>query len=97
MIVVAFRVHNVVRFNHENLSFFLGEDAFCGEIIIPKGLRGSQLSFKFTIHIYEKGGVKMKKKYIKPRIENLGDLLGSACNSCYPTGSGNCCSPRGTS
>ena len=25
---------------------------FCGETIIPKGLRGSQLSFKFTIRIY---------------------------------------------
>ena len=33
----------------ENLSFLLGVNAFYGETIIPKGTRGSQLSFKFTI------------------------------------------------
>ena len=33
---------------------------FCGETIIPKGLRGSQLSFKFTI----RGGVFGGKRFI---------------------------------
>ena len=40
----------------ENLSFLLGVDVFCGETIIPKGTRGSQLSFKFTIRLYSRGG-----------------------------------------
>ena len=35
----------------ENLSFLLGVNAFYGETIIPKGTRGSQLSFKFTIRL----------------------------------------------
>ena len=43
----------------ENLSFLLGVDAFCGETIIPKGTRGSQLSFKFTIRYKEWGGINM--------------------------------------
>ena len=40
----------------ENLSFLLGVDVFCGETIIPKGTRGSRLSFKFTIRLYSRGG-----------------------------------------
>jgi len=40
----------------ENLSFLLGVLVFCGETIIPKGTRGSQLSFKFTIRKELKGG-----------------------------------------
>lgn len=43
----------------ENLSFLLGVDVFCGETIIPKGTRGSQLSFKFTIRSLVKGGAVM--------------------------------------
>ena len=39
----------------ENLSFLLGVVVFCGETIIPKGTRGSQLSFKFTIRCNQKG------------------------------------------
>ena len=35
---------------------------FCGETIIPKGLRGSQLSFKFTIRRLFSGERNMKKK-----------------------------------
>lgn len=38
---------------------------FCGETIIPKGLRGSQLSFKFTIREYEKGDILNGKNYCK--------------------------------
>lgn len=34
---------------NENLSYFLGENAFCGDTVTPKGLRGSQFIFKFTI------------------------------------------------
>ena len=45
----------------ENLSFLLGVLVFCGETIIPKGTRGSQLSFKFTIRNNYLGGKKMKK------------------------------------
>lgn len=45
----------------ENLSFLLGVLVFCGETIIPKGTRGSQLSFKFTIRNNNLGGKKMKK------------------------------------
>ena len=45
----------------ENLSFLLGVDVFCGETIIPKGMRGSQLSFKFTIRLYRRGENTMKK------------------------------------
>ena len=44
----------------ENLSFLLGVLVFCGETIIPKGTRGSQLSFKFTIRYFRKGGKCMK-------------------------------------
>ena len=40
----------------ENLSFLLGVNAFYGETIIPKGTRGSQLSFKFTIRTKKAGG-----------------------------------------
>ena len=43
----------------ENLSFLLGVLVFCGETIIPKGTRGSQLSFKFTIRLTTKGVVYM--------------------------------------
>lgn len=32
---------------------------FCGETIIPKGLRGSQLSFKFTIRVNGDGDVNI--------------------------------------
>ncbi len=39
---------------------------FCGETIIPKGLRGFQLSFKFTIRIKLKGGAFMS---------NIGDII----------------------
>lgn len=45
----------------ENLSFLWGVLVFCGETIIPKGTRGSQLSFKFTIRNNYLGGKKMKK------------------------------------
>lgn len=41
----------------ENLSFLLGVLVFCGETIIPKGTRGSQLSFKFTIRSFLPGCV----------------------------------------
>lgn len=44
----------------ENLSFLLGVLVFCGETIIPKGTRGSQLSFKFTIRKFNKGDLIMK-------------------------------------
>ena len=53
---------------------------FCGETIIPKGLRGSQLSFKFTIRYFIFGGIKMKKRKdlksqgLKKSI-NVGRLL----------------------
>jgi len=40
----------------ENLSFLLGVDVFCGETIIPKGTRGAQLSFNFTIREAARGG-----------------------------------------
>ena len=33
---------------------------FCGETIIPKGTRGSQLSFKFTIRVIYEGVAYMK-------------------------------------
>jgi len=34
---------------------------FCGETIVPKGLRCSQLSFNFTVRFYWKGGNQMKR------------------------------------
>ena len=46
----------------ENLSFLLGVLVFCGETIIPKGTRGSQLSFKFTMRFFYKGVFVMKRK-----------------------------------
>lgn len=46
----------------ENLSFLLGVNAFYGETIIPKGMRGSQLSFKFTIRKFIKGVSVMFKR-----------------------------------
>lgn len=52
----------------ENLSFLLGVDVFCGETIIPKGTRGSQLSFKFTIRIYLYGANQMNERIIKVRV-----------------------------
>ncbi len=54
MMVVAFRADSVYNFHHENLSF-LGVLVFCGETIVLQGLRGSQLSFKFTLRICPKG------------------------------------------
>ena len=43
------------------ITFRIFVDAFCGETIIPKGMRGSQLSFKFTIR-YFKYGVRTNEK-----------------------------------
>ena len=48
---------------------------FCGETIIPKGLRGSQLSFKFTIRSCLKGGQRMKKKILKRGMSGLLAVL----------------------
>ncbi len=39
---------------------FFGGYVFCGETIIPKGTRGSQLSFKFTIRLKHIGEKNMK-------------------------------------
>lgn len=58
----------------ENLSFLLGVLVFCGETIIPKGRRGSQLSFKFTMRIPGTGGAKMIQTTVK--------VSGMACSMC---------------
>jgi hypothetical protein len=39
----------------------LGGNGFVAETIIPKALKGSQLSFKFTLPIYIKGVVLHEK------------------------------------
>jgi hypothetical protein len=54
----------------ENLSFLLGVLVFCGETIIPKGTRGSQLSFKFTIRIINKGG-ECNERILKNRLDKV--------------------------
>ena len=51
----------------ENLSFLLGVNVFCGETIIPKGTRGSQLSFKFTIRVEPR-----RRKIFTEALKNLG-------------------------
>lgn len=38
---------------------------FYGEAIIPKGMRGSQLSFKFTMCVYCKGGANMARMTVE--------------------------------
>ncbi len=43
---------------------------FCGETIIPKGTRGSQLSFKFTIRIINKGG-ECNERILKNRLDKV--------------------------
>ena len=59
----------------ENLSFLLGVLVFCGETIIPKGTRGSQLSFKFTIRFFGKEAKKNElakhDKGVLARLQNL--------------------------
>ena len=59
----------------ENLSFLLEVLVFCGETIIPKGTRGSQLSFKFTIRFFGKEAKKnelaKQDKGVLARLQNL--------------------------
>ena len=58
----------------ENLSFLLGVLVFCGETIIPKGTRGSQLSFKFTIRVKLLGG-DLIVNYSDERIVLTGNAV----------------------
>ena len=72
---------------------------FCGETIIPKGLRGSQLSFKFTIRNSQKGGnvmkyggmaalsercSKMNASKARAALEHMPDNAGNRYFICYP-------------